>query len=47
MYETGDSEKMQQFSDAFAKLEENFVASVCPSLFHPQGRIRFLLLGHM
>jgi hypothetical protein len=33
MYDTGDSEEMQWFSGAFAKLEESFVTPVCPTAF--------------
>jgi len=47
MYDTGDSEKMQRFSGAFAKLAESFVTSACPSVFHPHGTIRFPLQGRL
>jgi hypothetical protein len=39
--------KMQRFSGTFAKLEESFVVSICSSVFHPHGTIRFPLQGRL
>jgi len=39
--------KIQRVSGAFAKLSESFVTTVCPSVFHPHGTIRFPLHGRL
>jgi hypothetical protein len=39
--------KMQRFSGSFAKLAESFITFVWPSIFHPHGKIRFPLQGHL